>query len=53
VSHPAYLPAGTVPCALAPRVSGRKAKLTTHVHLVPRSMIRGALHPGLLYSFMA
>jgi len=33
--------------------TGSDMKLTTHLHLVPRLRMRGALHPLLQYVFMA
>jgi hypothetical protein len=40
---------GLLPCWS----SGRGVKLTTHLHLVPRSRMRGAIPPLLHYVFMA
>jgi hypothetical protein len=42
-----------VPGALSLGYSGRGMKLTTHIHLVPRSRMRGAIPPLPQYAFMA
>jgi hypothetical protein len=49
VAHLASYPMGTRGCFLGS--SGRGVKLTTHLHLVPKSM-SGAIHPLPQYTFM-
>jgi hypothetical protein len=51
-AHPASCPVGTR--GYPWRLSGRRGvKLTTNLHLVPRSRIRGAVPPLSHYAFMA
>jgi hypothetical protein len=41
------------PIQCVPRAFSLEVKLTTDLHLVPRSRIRGAIPPFLQYAFMA
>jgi hypothetical protein len=50
---PTQSPIQWVPEALSLGVNRRGVELTTHLHLVPRSRIRGAIPPLPQYVFMA
>jgi hypothetical protein len=50
---PTQPPIQWVPGALSLGVKRPGVKLTTHLHLVPRSRMRGAIPPLLQYVFMA
>jgi hypothetical protein len=50
-AHSAYYSMGTR--VLSRRLSGRSVKITTHLHLVTKSRISGAIPLLPLYAFMA